>query len=382
MREVRDQWSVGRNGTIMKLFFLAALFILGLSLAAFARPTSHIAVIGLATRICPYSASGLADGCQAIAGIPQRPTILLRNRYRPPWNVAGVDYRVGATGVFTDWRNLSDPNLTVNLSTGQVSVFAGFAGFDHVDFSLGRSANIYNGATGATTLFITDCKFAAPAGTTDYPFYSIQDQRGAALTLKRNSFDGTYMTGLTSFIGAIAGGDDIIQWNWFKNTRQHNVELVGDGTFNLIDKYNLIDINNFYVDATAHPNWLQEVGTTATNTIDVRFNTAYHYDPVTGTVDSGEGFQFEGDATYHITATLANNTMVSELSASGNVTNSYIIHGHLVVAGNPSGSTNTNNYFDVSGAFGAYYPGSVTPALNWTNSGNIDMPTGAIITPP
>ena len=42
---------------------------------------------------------------------------------------------------------------------------------------------------------------------------------------------------------------------------------------------------------------------------------------------------------------------------------------------------NKKNYFDRSGAYGAYYPGSFTQALGWSSSGNIDMNTGAIITP-
>ena len=42
---------------------------------------------------------------------------------------------------------------------------------------------------------------------------------------------------------------------------------------------------------------------------------------------------------------------------------------------------NANNYFDARGAYGAYYPGTMTQGMGWTSSGNIDMNTGAVITP-
>ncbi|MEJ0073150.1 MAG: hypothetical protein WDN27_03685 [Candidatus Saccharibacteria bacterium] len=59
---------------------------------------------------------------------------------------------------------------------------------------------------------------------------------------------------------------------------------------------------------------------------------------------------------------------------------------YIVNAGDPSKSadivngTNNNNYFDVSGAFGAYYPNTVTTA-HWSSTGNVNMKNGKFINP-
>jgi hypothetical protein len=73
------------------------------------------------------------------------------------------------------------------------------------------------------------------------------------------------------------------------------------------------------------------------------------------------------------------NTMVAKQSAGSN-TMSYAIHGQYTGT-TTTGGANTGNYFDLSGATGAYYPNTMTPTQNWTSSGNINMKTGATITP-
>jgi hypothetical protein len=57
---------------------------------------------------------------------------------------------------------------------------------------------------------------------------------------------------------------------------------------------------------------------------------------------------------------------------------SYVVHGSDNVVLN---GVNRDNFFDLRGAFGAYYPGTMTPARGWTSSGNIDLNTGRAITP-
>jgi hypothetical protein len=46
-----------------------------------------------------------------------------------------------------------------------------------------------------------------------------------------------------------------------------------------------------------------------------------------------------------------------------------------------SAGQNRNNYFDLRGAYGAHYPGTMTAARGWTSSGNVDLNTGKTITP-
>jgi hypothetical protein len=62
---------------------------------------------------------------------------------------------------------------------------------------------------------------------------------------------------------------------------------------------------------------------------------------------------------------------------------SYVVNGGD--ASHPSfpvsNGINRDNYFDLRGAYGAHYPGTMTSARGWTSSGNMDLNTGRAITP-
>ena len=116
----------------------------------------------------------------------------------------------------------------------------------------------------------------------------------------------------------------------------------------------------------------------------VAFNTTY---VSTSVGNGGEGFQFYlNSGGTQINANLTNNTMIAadtgkcQSSETGCIM-SYMIHGTgaytpatAIVSG-----LNSDNFFDPSGAYGAYYPGSMG---GWTSAGNRNMVTGAVITPP
>lgn len=74
-----------------------------------------------------YPGNGFADGVSgAPTGTPQLPSLLSGYAVRPPWNVAGVDYRVGInTGV-----TLLDP-ATISTSAGAIQR----VGTDHIVLS-------------------------------------------------------------------------------------------------------------------------------------------------------------------------------------------------------------------------------------------------------
>jgi hypothetical protein len=134
-----------------------------------------------------------------------------------------------------------------------------------------------------------------------------------------------------------------------------------------------------------HMNYLQ-FGGGGTATLTVRFNTGYQT-----SLRGAEGFQIYNNT---MPATLlnpnvSNNTLIAKLNGGRN-TMSYMVHGNCHGLGNCSTTTtqisgsaiNTSNYFDASGAYGAYYPGTfIIPGASWTSSGNIDMNTGKTITP-
>jgi hypothetical protein len=170
-------------------------------------------------------------------------------------------------------------------------------------------------------------------------------------------------------------GNVTLKYNWFLHARQHIVEWNPTTRKSIIYKYNLVD--DAMLDPGAHLNYLQNSSnTTAIN--DIQFNTTFQK-----SLYGAEGFQFGAAFPTMVLQDpiFQNNTMIAR-PIPGTVSMSYLVHGNVPGAGSVSGTgLNNNNYFDRSGAYGAYYPGTMTPARGWSSSGNIDMNTGAIITP-
>jgi hypothetical protein len=140
----------------------------------------------------PYSASGWADGLAgASRGRPQYPGLLSGYQFRPPWNVAGVDYRVGVPEgqVLTDWRlSPSIPSGWYSAS-GLIYTNATTIVFKNIDFSMGTGAALYNPNSGgyATNMTLINCYFNSPVwGQSGYP---ILEQNNANLIIKNCTFD-------------------------------------------------------------------------------------------------------------------------------------------------------------------------------------------------
>jgi hypothetical protein len=331
------------------------------------------------------AANGWADGyAGAPAGAPQYPALLSSyGSNRPPWHVAGVDYHVGVPDgqVLTDWRTLSsDPKLNVNTSTGEIQFNANYT-FTNVDFSLGLGAILYNpSGSGVTQITCIDCNFQLQQGSTfaSAGSYIINDQNGATITLRSCHFDGANVVMPPSFIGG--NGSIIMEYNWFTNGTVQILECVTTVNNAIITcKYNLYD--DMPITAPAHMNYLQNSATGLTLFETVQFNTTFQK-----SLGGAEGFQFytNGSGMILNNPQFTNNTMIAlphaPVGPLGPQTMSNMVHG------TDSGTTivgagqNNNNYFDASGAFFPYYPGTMTAALGWHSSGNIDMNTGAIIT--
>jgi len=341
---------------------------------------------------CPFAANaaakGIADGCSgAPAGTPQHPTMLYNyGSNRPGWDVAGVDYYVGTPvgTVLKDWQTINDPNVTVNTSTGMVRCTGAGASviLDEIDFSLHNGAMIYNGGGGCANITITNSNFACPTISPSWTF--VQDQNGANITVRYNKFNGANCFAPNQSDGGFQGFLDLsnatIQYNWFINS-PGNILING----NVVDyRYNLLD--NVVIAPGAHMNYQQFAGGGTVGPVTVEFNTSYQT-----SCGGAEGFQFynnNGPATIK-DPTLAYNTMIAAAptpagscaSPNQNVVMSNIIHG---TSGNQFPTTisgtaiNENNYFDLSGAYSAYYGGTMT---GWISSGNINMVTGTTITP-
>jgi len=270
--------------------------------------------------------------------------------------VAGVDYPVGIPNgtPLTPIALLNNPQVSftpgsnlVRCTTPGSSVV-----LDAVDFG---NATLYD--TTGCTWTVTSSHFGCPTNFTNVDVDTV--------SISHSEFNQAgCSSGPSSFISA---GPVTAQYDWFRNGWQHVIETgTGSGTdmrFNLIDT-----MVPGGVSTGSHENFLQLTGTSTSNGITVQYNTAYQ--PSGG---NGEGWQFycnSGPCAMN-NPNFSNNTMVSLPGA--NV--SYFIHGNDVAVAN---GVDSDNYFDLRGAFGAYYPGKMN---SWVNSGNLDLNTGLTITP-
>jgi hypothetical protein len=351
----------------------------------------------LATSSCPFAATAEAhgifnDGCaSAPAGSAQYPDLLSKyGGKRPYWDVAGADYHVGipAGTVLTDWHNINNPDVTVNTSTGMIRCTGAGASvtLDKIDFSLHGGSFIYNGGGGCASVTITNSNFACPA--TALSFTMVQDQGNATFTVKNNNFNGANCYASNGPGGGFQAflflNNAVVQYNWFIHSSEQ-VLSISTPAASLDYRYNLLD--DIEISPGAHMNYLQWGGAGSGGTPIVEFNTGYQT-----SCGGAEGFQFYNNNTpASITnPVVSNNTLIavppnpagSCASPNNGVVMSYMIHGtagsQFPTTINGTG-TNTNNFFDTSGAYGAYYSGTMT---GWTSSGNTDMNTGNTITPP
>lgn len=320
------------------------------------------------------------SGSASTAAI-QLPHLLDGYAVRPPWQVAGVDYAVGIhSGVtLTPASSLSsNPNLTIsgnNISCSGTSSIT----LDSIDFT---GYSFSTSAGGCANVIITNSKFACPPSwSSSASFALIHDQANANYTLKYDEFDGDNCgTWPNDTSDPIAVNNLVFQYNYMHHMPERHVSDTGEGS-TLDYRFNLI--NQPLTQTGAHENFLQW-GDGVIGPVTVAFNTTYQ-----GSTPGGEGFQFYTNNPGSIsTINFSNNTMVAQLSG-GVQTMSNMVHGNCHSTSDCSTTTdvvsgsaiNAYNYFDASGAFGAYYSGSMTSTMGWTSFGNIDMTTGFTITP-
>lgn len=333
----------------------------------------------LAPAPAPEQTRASGDGsANAPSGAPQYPNLLSGYAVRPNWRVAGVDYRVGInTGVVLKSPNTLASNSALRVSGTQVRCTGASAvTIDSVDFT---GYTFYNGTDGCANVTITNSKFACPSSwSASAPWSLIADQMGANFTLMYNELYGDNC-GIwpKNTSDPVAVGNVVFQYNRMQHFPERHVSPGGkiDYRFNLIDQP--------LTQTGAHENYLQWWG--GANSAMVAYNTTYNAASTAG----AEGFQFyTNQAGSFSTISFTNNTMIAK-PLGGRTTMSYMVHGNChsradcssTVTPIAGGAINANNFFDASGAFAAYYTGTFTSAFGWTNSGNIDMNTGATITP-
>ena len=331
-----------------------------------------------------------ADGSvNAPTGPAQYPTGLSGYRVRPPWKVAGFDYYVGIQSgtKLTPVSNISNPNVTISSSLVKCTGPNASANLNAIDFT---GFAIYIPPGGCSSLTVTNSNFACTGGTSP-GFTFIQNQNNAAEDIEQNKFNSytncnnTSPNNVTDIMQCGGTGNCTVKYNSF----YHQSERAVDGGCSPLNyQFNLFDNPNTI--AVAHENMLQHGcarGGLQTGLL-VAFNSLYSVTSANG----GEGWQFEGASGQEFTSaspTFAYNTAIA-LKSRGKNTMSYIVHGFchtnsdcsttaVTVTGT---ATFSNNYFDPTGAYGAFYPGARTAMWpsQLTFANNINMNTGTAIT--
>ncbi len=310
-----------------------------------------------------------SDGAKgAPAGRPQFPKLLSAYRTRAPWRVAGVDYAVG----ISPGHILKDPTLADHLPRGVsldaknriIRVDGNNITLDGYDFSLHGGFIIY--ITGANVT-ISNSNLSMISNSS----YSVLDQsKTGGLIINNNVMDQSRATNASGFIGYESPGAVVLKYNWFRNFPQHVLELVEkDGMkFSVTYEYNLISEGALRY--KAHMNFMQFASGSATS-VDVEFNTTVQ----TPQVSAGEGFQLDSygkPAAAIQFARISNNTMIAAGERPGS-SMSLMLHGG---GSNVKSCVIIDNYFDTTGAYGAFYPTSFSNVLL---NGNIDMVSGRVI---
>jgi hypothetical protein len=200
-----------------------------------------------------------------------------------------------------------------------------------------------------------------------------------AFVFKNNTVDYANCRGTgggASGLIVASGGSIDFEYNYIRDVYDTVFGINGPES-PVIYKYNVIE--NPATSAPGDPegvhmNSLSWGGGAASN-VDIEYNTTFASQSYVGGEFMQTYYNFSGS---YNNITESHNTF--PYSACKCV--SYIMHGSSAYAGQTTTLSGTvlvqDNYFDVTGAFGAFYTNSF---IGWTTSGNINMVTGATITP-
>lgn len=246
-------------------------------------PKSHFGPPPPAT--CAKGAA-FVDGCPgAPAGAAQVPALLSSYAVRPPWNVAGVDYRTGPpTGtVLVDPATISMTGVTVNTGTHTVTITGNNVTLSGYNFGLanGWTVNV-NGVndTIQNSLFTVGSNHGSLGITLNV------NPAASNFSFLANEVNGanipvTVQQGFT--LGFQSTGTLTIQYNYLHNSGGDMVEIQ-DGTWtNQKIRYNYFENIGYQTDHSDTVQWCGSI----LNAGDMAFNTFNN--PSTTQSLSGEG---------------------------------------------------------------------------------------------
>jgi hypothetical protein len=323
------------------------------------------------------------DGCGgAVPGVANDPTLLARyGANRPPWNVAGVDYRVGHSGT------LKDPSVAGNLpacasygtSGGQNSVTVNIAPctIDHFDLSLHNGICLNVGATTVGEILITNNNLKAGTGCQPSGGGIVNTGGPANLTFRYNTLDAAYNNNLSNIMNLQGTGNKTIEYNVFLHPDQHDIAFQSSGEGgNYIVRYNY----GLGVGCCGnHGDWI--VIASKGLSLDEEFNTVT-IDPTfndpTAAATALCYMSSYPDAIVR-SAKCSNDTYIAKRDNFGVGHVSYVIRVEPAGTWSPGPFVVSNNYIDSTGSFGPILStvGSSSPPITCT--GNKDLVTGAAI---
>jgi hypothetical protein len=300
-----------------------------------------------------------------MADAPEFPTLLGSYVVRPAWQVAGVDYYVGAPGgtALKDPSAISMAGVSIN---GHELVVSG----DNVVLD-GYNFNGWNVYVTGSNLTIQNSSFKVNADSA-IPVDAIY---GGFVTLLHDTFDGGGIAGATPNVAFRSGtGGAFVEHNQFTNFANDAINIVNDG--NITIKYNLFDhlgFGGFHADA------IQSFFSSVSK-FDVEYNTMY--EPA-GPAGAGgiNSFMRIGDQGADVVnnPVMAFNTLIFQ--NSGGSANAFQLYPGTAV-GTLTNPVVHDNFIDptkITYAITFLPLDSGGGVVNPTTYGNVDMTTGHAI---
>ena len=310
----------------------------------------------------------LGDGsANAPAGTPEYSKLLNGYAVRPSWEVAGVDYYVGvpANAVLSDPSTLSsNPNISVNSSTHQISAYGSGYTISNINFSLdgGWQLILYG-----SNITVEDDNFAI--GSNGNAMLN-DNVGGINNTIQYSTFNANGRTDNYNNTDIAILGPVTVEYCLIENASSDLVDVGGSGSRvqDITLKYNLL-VNAGQASGT-HPDWLQFGG--GTYTVDVEYNTFYQTAAVNGPGTQGIFTDAGNNGASLVGANIvSNNTIVTLAGARVN----YAI-GALASSGSGNTFSISNNYIDPTGVGNSVF--KYTSSQN-TQTDNVNMVTGALV---
>ena len=309
----------------------------------------------------------------APTGRPQHPNLLTPyGTRRPPWKVAGVDYRVGVQSgvVLKPIGQIHNPNVQVDTANRIIRMSGHDYTVDGFDFS-GWTLYIQ-----AQRVIIQNCKstqpraFAVFAPNTDpAPWFPMD------ITFRyceMSGFGVQSLNDLWSFIALRGGGTMVVEYCWLTHSCAHIYETTLSANSRGIFRYNL-ETEIGTGDPVNHVNFTQVWGGSSSAQHLFTFNCMVNHRQFAG----GQMVQVAGT-----NSLVANNTMLALTTPEPGFSGGTEGISHMFDPGHAgefvTGCVIRDNYIDNSGvAFDVFHSNAAKPSI--TVTGNKNMLNGKTI---